>query len=79
MRSKSTVGVKLNQSMPFNRFYGERAFSVSASRLWNRLPLELRLIRSYRSSALYPNTYNFIEYFLGTDCKVIFLIHAYFT
>ena len=30
LRSKSTVGVKLNQPIPCDEFYGERTFSVNS-------------------------------------------------
>ena len=54
--SNSTGGVRLNQSVPCNKFYGECAYSVSVPCLWNSLPLKLCLIRSYSCFSLYVKT-----------------------
>ena len=53
----------LNQPIPSNKSYDERAFSVSAPCLWNSLPLELRLIRSYSRFRLNLKTHLFNEYY----------------
>ena len=55
---------KLSQPIPRNRFYGERAFSVSAPRFWNSLPLELSLNRSYSRLRLNLKTNPFNEYYI---------------
>ena len=63
--SNSTGGVRLNQPIPCNKFYGECAFSVSVPCLWNSLPLKLRLIRSYGCFRLNLETHLFNEYYLS--------------
>ena len=76
MRSNSVGGVRLNQPISYNKPYGERAFSVSASRLLNSLPLELRLIRSYSRFKFNLKTQLFIiksSYYLHT-IFVLYLI-----
>ena len=65
LHSSSTGGVRLNQPVPCNTFCGERAFSVSAPRLWNSLPLELHLIRSYSRFMVCLKTHLFNEYYFA--------------
>lgn len=45
-RSLRSGGTNLLKEIPTRTKYGERAFSASAPALWNKLPLELRLIQS---------------------------------
>ena len=63
--SNSTGGVKLNQPIKCNKFYGEHAFSVSVPRHWNSLPLELCLIHSYSRFMLNLKTHLFDEYYFA--------------
>ena len=65
LRRNSTGGILLNYPIPCNKLYAERAFSVSALCLWNSLPLELRLIRSYNHLRLILETRFVNEYYFA--------------
>ena len=73
MCGNSTGGVRLNQPMPCSTIYGERAFSVC---LWNSLPLELCLIRSYSRFKLNQKT---LKKLFCMNCTVYYFMHAHFT
>ena len=45
-----------------NTTYGDRAFSVSAPKLWNSLPIEIRLSTSLNSFKMYLKTFLFKQF-----------------
>ena len=47
LRSQSNGAIALHQPIGNTVFYGDRAFSICAPRLWNALPSKLRQAKSY--------------------------------
>ena len=63
LRSSVHGSYILHQPISDTAFYGDRAFSVCAPRLWNRLPFLLRSCSSFSSFKANLKTHLFKEYF----------------
>ena len=56
-----------------NRKFGDRAFCVAAPRVWNRLPADLRQLRSTQTFRRHLETFLFASCFLLSSDKQIFM------
>ena len=63
LRSQSSGAIILHQPVCNTVYYGNRAFSVCAPRLWNALPFELRLANSYTNFRNQLKTYLFRSFY----------------
>ena len=63
LRSSVQGANMLHQPISNTTFYGDRAFSVCAPRLWNRLPCLLRSCSSFNSFKCNLKTHLFKQYF----------------
>ena len=63
LRNTSNGEIYLRQPRECNSFYGGRAFSVSAPKLWNSLPRNLLAIENFTSFKCNLKTHLFNEYF----------------
>ena len=66
MKKRAVVGVwlpTLTEPSSNTKSYGDRAFSVAASKLWNSLPFHIRTSDSLSSFKSLLKTHLFCDYF----------------